>query len=420
MACSPSGPARSARRAPHAPATAAQNAARVPATLSRPTSRFGRTLNLPKDGKDLYIADEDYIRFPLPPGEQAYAGVDAKSIKATIGEITAISRKSRDDGNQYWGRIPGTPYDRMMQDWVMNRFKGLGMQEVRRREIAMKPLWFPTAWAAELRPAAGVALKSAFPIAGDRRADQGTRVGAGGLGPGLEHRRRFPAARERRPARRCDDLFDRDARRAFRSHRRLGEARSSAPTMRRRHAIIMVGMGFPGRHSQVEAEAPVGARAPTITITPDDANLIRDQLDARNVEVEASSQARHRGAYEGSQDRQCLGRAAGRERRRVLIMAHTDAWLRRRHGQRVRDRHDAGHPLRGITAPCPLVSTWQRPRTLVFLTTSDHHRGSVGIRWVRDNLRLGAELALIVNSEQHPSQTLLYNLYDAGLMTSNG
>jgi len=91
------------------PATAAQNAARNPATLSRPTGRFGRTLGLPKDGKDLFIADEDYIRFPLPPGAEAYADVDAMKIKATIGEITAISRKSRDDGNQYWGRIPGTP-----------------------------------------------------------------------------------------------------------------------------------------------------------------------------------------------------------------------------------------------------------------------------------------------------------------------
>ena len=98
---------------PSAPATTAQNAARVPATLSRPTGRFGRTLGLPKDGKDLFIADEDYIRFPLPPGEEEYADVDAMKIKATIGEITAISRRSRNDGNQYWGRIPGTPYDRM-------------------------------------------------------------------------------------------------------------------------------------------------------------------------------------------------------------------------------------------------------------------------------------------------------------------
>ena len=58
-----------------------------------------------------------------PPGEEAYADVDAVKIKAVIGEITAISRKSRDDGNQYRGRIPGTPYDRMTQDWVIGQFK---------------------------------------------------------------------------------------------------------------------------------------------------------------------------------------------------------------------------------------------------------------------------------------------------------
>lgn len=95
------------------PEPAAQNVARSLFSLSRPAGRFGRTLGLPKDGKDLFIADEDYIRFPLPPGAEAYADVDAFKIKALIGEITAISRKSRDDGNQYWGRIAGTAYDRM-------------------------------------------------------------------------------------------------------------------------------------------------------------------------------------------------------------------------------------------------------------------------------------------------------------------
>src|SRR5216683_2032157 len=113
------------------PAAAERNPPAL-ATLSRPTGRFGRTLGLPKDGKDLFIADEDYIRFPLPPGESAYADVDAMKIKATIGEITAISRKSRDDGNQYWGRIAGTAYDRMTEDWVMDRFKKLGLTGIRR------------------------------------------------------------------------------------------------------------------------------------------------------------------------------------------------------------------------------------------------------------------------------------------------
>jgi hypothetical protein len=106
----------------------AQADAPVPANLSRPTGRFGRTLGLPKDGNDLFIADADYIRFPLPPGEGAYADVDPMKIKAMIGEITAISRKSRDDGNQYWGRIPGTAYDRMTQDWVMDQFRKIGLR----------------------------------------------------------------------------------------------------------------------------------------------------------------------------------------------------------------------------------------------------------------------------------------------------
>ena len=58
----------------------APEAAPVAASLSRPTGRFGRTLGLPQDGKDLFIADADYIRFPLPPGEAAYADVDAMKI----------------------------------------------------------------------------------------------------------------------------------------------------------------------------------------------------------------------------------------------------------------------------------------------------------------------------------------------------
>src|SRR6266481_7510287 len=146
------------------PAAAERNPPAL-ATLSRPTGRFGRTLGLPKDGKDLYIPDEDYIRFPLPPGAEAYGDVDALKIKSVMGELTAISRKSRDDGNQYWGRIPGTPYDRMTQDWVMQQFSRIGLQQVRRQELEMKTLWYPASWKAEAMIGAGtIPLKNASPI----------------------------------------------------------------------------------------------------------------------------------------------------------------------------------------------------------------------------------------------------------------
>ena len=72
-------------------------------------SRYGTWLGLPRDGDKLYLPDDAYPRFPLPPGNEAYAHVDGLKMKEVVEQITAISRKSRDDGNQYWGRIPARP-----------------------------------------------------------------------------------------------------------------------------------------------------------------------------------------------------------------------------------------------------------------------------------------------------------------------
>ncbi len=288
-----------------------------PRCRGRPAASDARSA-CPRTARISIIADEDYIRFPLPPGEQAYAGVDAKSIKATIGEITAISRKSRDDGNQYWGRIPGTPYDRMMQDWVMSKFKALGMQDVRRQEIAMKPLWFPTAWAAEFT--AGGKHRGAQ----ERVPDHGIAATKGrvsapvvwvGLGTAADFRGRDVAGKA--------VMIYSIATPGGRDHsadwsgavKRADEAGA---------AIIMVEMGFPG-DSQSEPEGAVGARAPTITITPDDANLIRDRLDA-NVEVELHLKLDTE-EREGLKTANVWGVLPGASDEQILIMAHTDAFF---------------------------------------------------------------------------------------------
>src|SRR5436309_6565084 len=114
----------------------------------------------------LWLPDNEYLRWPLPPSEQAYAGLGGKRIKGYINEITAISRKSRDAGDQYWGRITGTPYDRMTAEWVAAQFRRIGLEGVRIQEFdTLPPQWFPTSW--EVTIAAGgqtVPLKSAFPM----------------------------------------------------------------------------------------------------------------------------------------------------------------------------------------------------------------------------------------------------------------
>ena len=93
----------------------------------------------------LWLPDEEYLRWPLPPSEQRYASLSGTRIKGYINEITAISRKSRDDGNQYWGRITGTPYDRMTAEWIAAQFRRIGLEQVRIQEFdKLPPQWFPT------------------------------------------------------------------------------------------------------------------------------------------------------------------------------------------------------------------------------------------------------------------------------------
>src|SRR5688572_6588182 len=76
----------------------------------------------------LWLPDEAFPRWTYPAEDSAYNKMDGFNIKSYINDITAISRKSRDDGNQYWGRITGTPYDKMTTDWVEAQFRRIGLE----------------------------------------------------------------------------------------------------------------------------------------------------------------------------------------------------------------------------------------------------------------------------------------------------
>src|SRR5712691_2198819 len=83
----------------------------------------------------LWWGDDMFPKWPYPSGDAVYADLDGMKIKGYINEITAISRKSRDDGNQYWGRITGSPYDKMTTDWVEAQLRRIGLEQVRSQEF---------------------------------------------------------------------------------------------------------------------------------------------------------------------------------------------------------------------------------------------------------------------------------------------
>ena len=52
------------------------------------------------------------IRFPLPPGQDVYGGIDGRRIHKYVVDQANIARKYRDQGHpKFWGRIIGTSAD---------------------------------------------------------------------------------------------------------------------------------------------------------------------------------------------------------------------------------------------------------------------------------------------------------------------
>src|ERR1700748_2848439 len=96
----------------------------------RPGAKVEKTygLGLPRDMDKLIPPDSDYPVYPLKPGQEAYKDVDGNRIKDELKKFTAISLKSLDEGNQFWGRIPGTKADHETTELLATEYEKLGLQ----------------------------------------------------------------------------------------------------------------------------------------------------------------------------------------------------------------------------------------------------------------------------------------------------
>src|SRR4051794_31193097 len=93
-----------------------------------------------------YVRDDAYARILVPAADQKYLKIDGLKMKETLKEVVAISLKSRDDGNKYWGRIAGSKYEAMVHDWAEAKYKKYGLQDIHRQPFKMSTQWFPTDW----------------------------------------------------------------------------------------------------------------------------------------------------------------------------------------------------------------------------------------------------------------------------------
>ena len=88
-----------------------------------------------------------YLHWPLPPGAAQYADIDGRRMHGYVVEQSAISRRYRDAGHpKFWGRITGTSSDAESAAWLADKFRSVGVPDVRIQSLDLLPQWFPQTW----------------------------------------------------------------------------------------------------------------------------------------------------------------------------------------------------------------------------------------------------------------------------------
>jgi len=374
--------------------------------LTDPAPDLPRGTYLPPN----WLADDQFLRWPYPPGDAAYAGLDGFRIKALVSEVTAISRKSRDEGNQYWGRIAGTPYEVMTNAWTAAQFRRIGLEQIRIQEFDLPPQWFPTSWDVT---ASGdgrtLPLATAFPLF-NSVGTSGT-VSLEPVWVGMGTAADFAG---RDVAGKAAILY------GFPNPGGRGNTALTLGALRRAEeagaAAVLIIVGFPGNviNQPQGGGTAAPAKVPVLMLGDRDGRAIRELIERK-----ASPRLRVRLAVEtrtGLKTANVWGVLPGATDEQIAIMAHADAFF-----EGAMDNASGMATLVALAEHYAKVPRAERRRTMTFFTTAAHHSPSgeqAGISWVHNHMQaMFAKTALLINLE-HTAQVATYLVGEA-FITSN-
>lgn len=351
------------------------------------------------------LNDDAYIRFPLPPGGEPYAGIDGRRLKPYVAELVEISRKSRDAGEQYWGRIAGTPYHAMAAQWLAKKFAAIGLTDIRLEELPLPTAWFPRSW--EVTASAGgpaITLTSAHPpMRTPATPAAGLEAEAVYVGLGT-------------PA----DFMGRDVRgKAAVIHaiptpsalnysaRWNGAIRLAAE---RGAAAILVVLDIPGnRRSQMYG---VGvSNIPVFSLGRQDGDSLRGLIErGQPVKVRLKLDVDMK---EGLKSASVWGMLPGMTDENIMVVGHLDAYF-----DGALDNGSGVATMLGLAEHFAKVPREKRRRNIYFVSPAAHHEGDLAANvWHQKMQPFFAKTALMLNCE-HVSVTQSY-LYGDLLWKSN-
>ena len=335
--------------------------------------------------------------WPSTEATHLYDAIDGERMKDFVEQLAAIARKSRDAGNQRWGRIAGTPSGEETQRWVADKFRQAGL-EVTLEEFGMSPQAVPVAWAINVQGGdEAVELTSASPIitfdrympmaAGDLNLD----VAWVGLGM-------------------ASDFVGKDVRGkavfiySVPTPSSLIQSASWMGSLKRAQdagaAAIVVVLAIPGNMSFVSHVQGLAndRKVPVFTVGLDDG----EKVETLNAELAAANRplrAHVQWNVETTTNLRAanvVGVLRGETDENIVIISHTDGFF-----EGANDNAAGTASLVGLAEYFAKRPIAERRRNLYFIATADHHSGDNGGEWIHEHLQPVLQKAAIVVNAEH-------------------
>jgi hypothetical protein len=344
-----------------------------------------------------YVRDAAYARPLVPAADQKYLKIDGLKMKDTMKEVVAISLKSRDDGNKYWGRIAGTKYEAMVHDWAEAKFRKYGLQDVHRQPFTLPKQWFPTDWNYTFTsggksytfksvnpslnspgtPAAGLDLDVVWVGTGTAADFAGRDVKGKAV---LIHSIPAPGSMGHSAA------YERAMARAFeKGAAAIGVVYGISDNFAIWQSLGGAGEGGPGQQRPITA--------PGFFMGFQDGKVIRDLIGAgQPVRLKMRVVVEER---EGLTSSNVWGTLPGTSDENIIVIAHQDGYY-----EASLDNASGQSVMMTLLDYFSQVPKDERRRSITFVATAGHHVGSPGTKWMHDNrATVLARTVLMINCE---------------------
>jgi len=346
-----------------------------------------------------YVGDDSYLKWRVLASEKAYESIDGAHLKQYIEDQTAISRRYRDKGHQFWGRISGTEADAENAQWLTEKFLKAGLSDVHAQPFDLPPQWMPQSWSvAATSGGKTLNLESAQPTyMTEGTSSAGLDLEAVDVGMGTEADLSGRDLRGKAVFFTSTDVMSRQANVAGGAIKRIQDAGAAA---------IFITLTIPGNLKL--QFYPVESKVPTFALGLDDGLAVKDMIGrARGGQVPRVNVKLDVDMVPDLKTATVWGSLPGITDETIIVVAHRDAWF-----EGANDNASGVATLLGLAEYFASVPKGQRRRTIMFLGTSGHHdSAAMSGHWLAEHKEMFAKTALLINAE-HTAEAALDLLRD--------